>query len=190
MGDFNEYDFTETVEAADSVLLLRGLQIYQIEQGDLIAGLLALAELLGLGVKSRTLTNAQIKAYPTTPVEIVPDPEPDERYIVFGALMQFRFTGGDYGNIDTVDGDLTLATVAGDGYGPRIAGADLAGVFTNASRDWLLPPDYNRQDSANYAGEGIYLRGYSGLGNLEDGENGDTTGNTLTVTVFFLKVPA
>ena len=69
---------------------------------------------LGLRIATVTLTDAQIKALPTTPVQILSDPGAGNRNKLLGFSVVIRATSGAYTNIDATYADLHVEIQTGN----------------------------------------------------------------------------
>lgn len=157
-----------------------------------------------------TLTDAQIKALPTTPVEIIPQPGSGKTIIPLNGVITFNITTG-YTNLgwDGIGGIISLYLNIGSilAYTPiDTAGVNssLAGVNNNS---WWMNSGNNRVyentdpdvvwgiyvagqgkvfDAQNNTALVLYLDNYTAayetnLGNLTGGDSA----NTLKVTVYY-----
>ena len=71
--------------------------------------------------KTVTLTNAQIKALPTTKVEIVAAPGAGKQIVLLGGLLKVDTTAGAYTNVDGTNSIMTLIYNDGLAYYPLSA---------------------------------------------------------------------
>lgn len=152
---------------------------------------------------SRTLTNAEVKALPTTPIQVVTNAGPNTVLVPIKYVLISRFAGGAYTNLNasgwfqaqwgTGGGALAsnyLADDAGDGI------AVYSGLFGSASSRLALLTDFTYSTTpasgwGNIPGdatplptnEALYVR-------IDNGGSGDLTGgnaaNTLTVVTYYV----
>ncbi len=144
-----------------------------------------------------TLTDDQIKALPTTPVELVPNPGANKLLMLVQALMITDTAAGAYTNIDasayvalTYDNNaISFST-----YIAEEVGAGVTTVLGSESNLMLVFRHANKPDASWYeiatvigvqSNENIAL----GMGNGSSGNlTGGDSGNTLSVIVYYTVV--
>lgn len=150
-----------------------------------------------------TLTDAQIKALPTTPIEILPAVA-GKANIIFFVLMALDTTGGPYSNVDPTNNLYCVNDINGNydvvtnsaitPFGldraddhqicilNAVYGAALAGDFAG-----FIIPIIAINNIANWANKPTYLVASNGALNNYTGGN---AANTLKVTTFYATVDA
>lgn len=151
--------------------------------------------------RTTLITDAQIKALPTTAIELVPSPGPNKIIQPFGAYVSINRDAGDYGNVDP-DGRLVIGAENQDadlfniainsvaqsltqldgfltGSPSQMSGfASAPAQFTNASFG-VLP---NFFGTANIVNHGIFIWADNVLlGNFTEGN----AANSLIVSVLY-----
>lgn len=142
-----------------------------------------------------TLSDGQIKALPTTPVEILPAPGPGKMIFPIGGIIYFHWSG-NYGNIAS---NSALVVAHANGFNLLTAvfendGSTSVSNILNDDEDYMaiLTPRSNvgigsqtisRYDYApNFDNRNITVAAYNGF-------NGNFTGgdpaNTIKVTVYY-----
>lgn len=146
-----------------------------------------------------TLTDAQIKALPTTPVEVVAAPGENRVLIPVSAMAVSEFSANDYTNVDAEAtmslgwGNTVASTRAHIGNGTwfdawggpgqgRVFGFILAPTL--AIRDTAIISETGRQDIIDEPLTLIVNNGEPGDGNF----TGGNVANTLQVTVLYMVV--
>jgi hypothetical protein len=138
------------------------------------------------------LTDAQIKALPSTPIEVVPAPGVNKALNVFAAVIRCDFSAGAYTNIDPSYVDLALLpanlpivvkdTSASIDLIPfalaDIRNYTLSGQFSISTGGYVLALGYDDQTFNNKSAE---LWWTNELGNF----TGGNTANTMSITVLY-----
>jgi hypothetical protein len=148
-----------------------------------------------------TLTNAQIKALPTTGITLVAAPSAGSRIKVLGATLVARFTAGAYTNVNVTTASLPIQASSGAWLVSPILNdsgssqADLTGFFGafNIVADLAVPSFFPNGTGgwtqyaltttvANVDGLAVQLKmDNNGSGNL----TGGNAANTLKVTLYY-----
>lgn len=142
-----------------------------------------------------TLTDAEIKALPTTGIEVIPAPGAGKAIYLMGAFLQSDFTAGVY--IDSGTGDESLVLLAATNYLSNLF-TSWSGVLTSGTKQSsYINSGFVEPGAGSFTGEVVNpLRvASSDIENaaviIKDDFNGvpDYTGgnaaNTLDVTVFY-----
>jgi hypothetical protein len=151
-----------------------------------------------LRVASVTLTDAQIKAQPTTPAQIIAAPGAEKMLVIIGGLWIKDTTAGAYTGLDS--GDVAMVLIYGNTPGSNYASKYAALTLGNADTIvQTLTPNAASQSYAGITPEPIFdllgnsVSDYENKGLYAYFENGDNlTGgnaaNTLKVTVYYMVV--
>lgn len=147
---------------------------------------------------SDTLTDAQIKALPTTPVEIVPAPGAGKRYQLIGGSLKIDSTAGAYTNFSEDAGDgfnieagnMVLSSLADFAVVGWLLGEAQSSTFEIAG-PYMTKPATGSRVSTNGSATADYENGAMVL-TCNNGELGDFTGghadNTGSITVIYFEV--
>lgn len=130
------------------------------------------------------LTDAQIKALPTTPVSVLAAPDADQVIVLVGGMMRLNRSGGDYGN--NAASSLQLFQSA------SLFEASCKVVWSSlrfANRFAQILPALTELDSntvpevvALQLGEGLVVASDNSLGNYDGGN----AANYLRITVLYM----
>lgn len=123
-----------------------------------------------------TLTDAQIKALPTTPVQIVAAPGADKVAVVQACLLSVNTMGGAYTNF--ASGVMTCV-MGGSNVVDNVSSDTL--LDSEQEIVWHLPAQEWGAEAANAINQSIQLSGSDVAGDFTGGD----PANTLTVTVFY-----
>ena len=140
-----------------------------------------------------TLTDAQIKALPTTPIEVVAAPGANKLLALIEAILLRKFAAGAYTNI--TDANLYLSDVDKSYiWTPATAGANASTVFGAADKFTILTPNAQGTSGGNllataYSGyaltEAVNKAMYLATDVASDFTGGHAN-NTLIVSVAYL----
>lgn len=146
-----------------------------------------------------SLTDAQIKALPTTPVEAVPAPGAGKMLIPLSVVVHVDGVGGAYDNIDLADGYIALAwNGAVDAVYLALTDGTLGQVFNllGAATNCLVivPPNseyssvylstggpHNTRLISEVVNQGLDIYAFNSLGNFTGGD----AANSMKVTVLY-----
>jgi hypothetical protein len=140
-----------------------------------------------------TLTNAQIRAIPTTGIEIVAAPGVGKRIAVIYGQALLDNTAGIYGNVDPTFA-LILRTTGGGSTVAMSGICELEWLFTDGSEKGIgeIPAPNSYQSGGIIAGGSDYASAYENVGvslRASNGVLGNLTlgdaANTLKVTVYY-----
>lgn len=141
-----------------------------------------------------TLTDAQIKSLPSSPVEILPSPGADKMILPVSVVVKFENSG----NYTDIAPTATLAIVhygygllasLSEGYNSGVSNllANDADMFSVLNPQSSISPTMGMRADYNYpeyfADQGLTLILYNGFNG--DLEGGDST-NALTITVYYV----
>lgn len=176
----------------------------------------------GLGVNgelwcyTRRFSDDQIKAWPTTPLEVLPAPGANHVWVVQSCVVMVDSTDAGYTNVSDTAGYLSLDVLGTDylGNDTTIGLADLDALLTVAGHQLVVlrgsytteingtgsPPPLLEDFQANQWGvRPTVVPSYSDKDDtavhlvLANGEDGDLTGgsiyNSMLVRTFAMKVP-
>ena len=148
------------------------------------------------GLTSRTvLTNAQVKALPTTPVQLIPPQGTDRAIVAIIGTLELVWVA-DYTNLDA---DSRLFFESSNFFSQLIPafethGSGMSAIFAAGIPTYSVAPAYTNQDGAKnlIQNSGYALNQVSNLGMILYIDNqaagnltGGDPGNSLIVTVFY-----
>lgn len=147
-----------------------------------------------IGIKTVTLTDAQIKALPTTAIELVPAPGAGK--VIYSLLGIWNKVGdATYGNI-SADAEISIVY---DGNGDALLGAkqsnsEIGNILGAAANISFFSPKVTTdgasifpvagQTTANVVNKSLKLFAYNTDGDFSGGD----AANTLKVTVYYIIV--
>jgi len=170
-------DDTNSLTGAEKVLVVQGSTVKETTTQDIA----------NLGVLSATvtLTDAQIKALPTTPIEIVAAPGANKITLISSIILHLDWTA-DYTNIAGIN---VVGALSGtnNGYmgGLLESAGDVSGLLANGQDSFaFLFPVSNSYIDNGLINDAFYLKSLNNSGNY----TGGNAANTLKVTVYYIVV--